>query len=229
VRKGVACVVLAFALGLSAAGCGSDGEKETTTSATTPADPGREVMGALVDAAASKDVNAMWALLSKPSQGRVGPTVNAFANGKARELERTLAPFADGTLPVEVSENIGEGFGLVALSRGANAYAVPLRREKGAWHVELPGPLRIEVLGPPPGSRGKFVNQIGVATHGPGGAGVALLYVDGVTLDSRSYSGPKGATIFANFATKLAPGRHTAVAYASTGKNAAAKAWTFFP
>jgi hypothetical protein len=229
VRKGVACLVLVLTLVLSAAGCGSDGEKETTTSATTPADPGREVMGALVDAAARKDADAMWALLSKPSQRREGPTVDDFENGKARELERTLAPFAGGKLPVEVSENIGGGFGLVALSRGPNAYAVPFRKENGTWRVELPGPLRIEVLGPPPGSRGKFVNQIGVATHGPGGAGVGLLYVDGVTLDSRSYSGPKGATIFANFATKLAPGRHTAVAYASTGKNAAAKAWTFFP
>jgi hypothetical protein len=216
------------ALVLSAAGCGSGGETKTTTSAT-PADPGREVMGAFVDAAANRDANAMWALLSKPSQRREGPTIRAFAHGRARELERTLAPFARGKLPVEISENIGGGFGLVALSRGANAYAVPLRRENGTWRVELPGPLRIEVLGPPPGSRGKFVEQIGVETHGPGGVGVGLLYADGVTLDAKSYSGPNSATIFANFATKLAPGRHTAVAYASTGKNAAAKAWTFFP
>jgi hypothetical protein len=228
VRRGVAILVLVLALGFSATGCGSGGQTETTTSATTPADPGREVMGAFVDAAANKDAGAMWALLSKPSQRREG-TVTKFAKGRARALERTLAPFAGGTLPVEISENIGGGFGLVALSRGANAYAVPLRRESGTWRVELPGPLRIEVLGPPPGSRGKFVDQIGVETHGPGGAGVGLLYADGVTLDAKSYSGPNSATIFANFATKLAPGRHTAVAYASTGKNAVAKAWTFFP
>jgi len=230
VQKAVAIFVAALTIGAGAAACGGE-EKSTTPPppAATLADPGREVMGALVTAAQNNDVDAMWELLSKPSQRRVGPTADDFAKSEARALQRTLAPFARGTLPVLISENIGGGFGLVALSRGKHAYAVPFRREGGMWRVELPGPLRIEVLGPPPGSRGKFVNQIGVETHGPQGPGVALLYVDGVTLDARSFSSAKGSTIFANFATKLEPGRHTAVAFASTDSNAAAKAWTFFP
>jgi hypothetical protein len=224
VRTGVAILVLALAL--STAGCGG-GVKPAETAA--PVDPGRQVMGALVEAAARKDAPAMWALLSRPTRRRVGPTIDDFAAGKARELERTLAPFAHGKLPVEISENIGGGFGLVALSRGPHAYAVPFRREHGTWKVELPGPLRIKDLRPPPGSRGKFLNQIGIETAGRGGAGVAVLYLDGVTLDSRAYAGPNSATVYANFESKLVRGRHTAVAFVSTGPNAAAKAWTFFP
>ena len=86
-----------------------------------------------------------------------------------------------------------------------------------------PGPLRIEVLRPPPGSRGKFVNQIGVERHGPGGAGFALLYLDGVTLDPKTYSGPNSATIFANFATKLSLDDTPPWRSRAPGSNAAAR------
>jgi hypothetical protein len=217
-------VLAAIALSLFLAACG--GEKEQ---ATTPADPGRDVLQALVSAASDGDAEQAWELLSKPSQRRAGPTFEEFEQTAFPELQRQLAPFAEPPLPVEVSENLDGGFGVVALSRGPHAYATPLRREGSVWRVELPGPVRIDVLGPPPGSRGKFVDQIGVEKHGAGGAGIAVLYLDGVTLDAKSYADADSATIYANFATKLEPGRHTAVAFTSAAGNAAATAWTFFP
>jgi hypothetical protein len=97
------------------------------------------------------------------------------------------------------------------------------------WRVELGSPVRIDVLGPPPGSRGEFAKQIGVEKHGAGGAGVAVLYLDGVTLDAQTASDADSATIFANFETALEPGRHTAVAFTSAAGEAAARAWTFVP
>jgi hypothetical protein len=205
------------------AGCG--GEKQE---ATAPPDPGREVMQALVDAGADNDAEAAWSLLSEPSQRRKGP-FEEFERNTFPELRRTLAPFAGRPLPVEVSENIASGFGLVALSRGGSAYAVPMRLEANVWRVELPGPVRLEILGPPPGSRGKFADQIGVEKLGRGGAGVAVLYLDGVTLDTKTASDADSATIYANFANPLEPGLHTAVAFTSAGGEAAARAWTFFP
>ena len=221
-------LVLVAAFALLAGGCGGDDDKQA---APPPqfSDPGREVMRAFVAAAADGYAETAWELLSQPSQRRAGPTLEEFEEETFPELRRTLAPFAGGKLPVEVSERIDEEFGLVALSRGRDAYATPLRLEGDVWRVELPGPVRIEVLGPPPGSRGKFVQQIGVEKRGPGGAGVAVLYLDGVTLDPRTSSGPEGATIFANFANPLEPGPHTAVAFTSAGGNAAARAWTFYP
>jgi hypothetical protein len=202
-----AVLILAALLATAFAGCGGDEQKE----AATPPDPGREVMQALVKAADAGDAETAWDLLSQPSQRREGP-FEEFERTTFPELRRTLAPFAKAPLPVEVSENIDGEFGLVALSR-----------------VELPGPVKIEVLGPPPGSRGKFADQIGVEKIGPGGAGIAVLYLDGVTLDPRTSSSADSATIFANFANPLKPGLHTAVAFTSAAGEAGARAWTFFP
>jgi hypothetical protein len=213
-----------ISLSLLFAACGGDDKQ----AAAPDADPGEEVVTALVAAAAADgDAEAAWELLSEPSQRREGPTFEEFERNTFPELRRTLAPFAKGTLPVEVSENVDGEFGLVALSRGRSAYAVPLRREGEVWRVELPGPVRIEILGPPPGSRGKFVNQIGVEKHGGGGAGIALLYLDGVTLDPQTAADADSATIYANFANPLQPGLHTAVAFTSAGGQAAARAWIF--
>lgn len=208
------------------AGCG--GKTKEAATPTSPTDPRGEVMNAFVIAAATADAGTMWELLSERSQKQAG-TVAEFEKTTAPLLRRQLAPFARGSLPVQVSENLDGVFGLLSLSRGPHAYAVPFRHEGNVWRVELPGRLRIGQLRPPPGSRGKFLSQIAVETHGPGGASLALLYVDGVTLDAKAYADPNSATIYANFASPLEPGRHTAVAFASTGTNAAARAWTFYP
>ena len=160
--------MLLVALAVAAAGCG-DKSSEPPGSASAK-DPGRDVVGALVDAAAAGDSKAIWALLSRPSKRRLGPTEAAFAkSNELRALRRQLAPFRDGKLPVQISENIDDVFGVVALSRGSNAWAAPIRNEGDLWRVELGGPLRIDVSGPPPSSRGKFLKQIGIETHGPSG------------------------------------------------------------
>ena len=65
-------------------------------------------MAALVAAAADDDAETAWELLSQPSQQRAGPTFEEFERNEFPELKRTLAPFAGGSLPVEVSEKIDE-------------------------------------------------------------------------------------------------------------------------
>ena len=219
-RAGLILVAL-----LALAGCGDKKQAETTP----VADPGRDVMEAFVAAAADDDAEGAWELLSGPAQRRAGPTLEDFERDEFPELKQELAPFAEGPLPVEVSEKIDDVFGVVALSRGKDAYATPLRLEGDVWRVELASPVRIDVLGPPPDSRGEFAKQIGVEKHGAGGAGIAVLYLDGVTLDAETFSDADSATIFANFETALKPGRHTAVAFTSAAGEAAARAWTFVP
>ena len=227
-----AVALLAVLLALVLAGCGrGDTASNTATPSETQApDPGRDVMSAFVAAAAARDAGAMWELLSEPSRRRYGPTLEEFETGEARALRRTLAPYAAGALPVEVSERIDDRFGVVALSRGKRAYASPLRLEGDTWKVELPGRLAIAVSGPPPGSKGKFADQIGVELVGRAGGGAAVLYLDGVTLpDPKIFSSPTRATVFANLPNGVAPGRHTVVVFATSGERAAARAWTFQP
>jgi hypothetical protein len=207
------------------AACGAEDQAEPAK----PPDPGREVVQTLVDAAASDDAETAWELLSQPSQKRAGPTLEEFERDAFPDLRRTLEPFAEPPLPVEVSENLDGEFGVVALSRGADAWAVPLRREGEVWRVEIASPVTIDVLGPPPGSRGKFAKQVGVEKRGAGGAGLAVLYLDGVTLNAETFADADSATIFANFESKLVPRRHTAVAFTSAAGEAAARAWTFVP
>lgn len=231
VPRVAATLVVLIAI-LVVAGCGSEettSGKTTQPTETAPPDPGREVMTAFVAAAEDGDAVAMWDLLSEPSRERFGPTLEEFEAGEAKRLAETLAPFAGGDLPVEVSENIDGDFGVVALSRGDHAYANPLRREGDVWRVELPGPMTIDISGPPPGSKGKFASQIGVEIKGRSSGGTALLYLDGETLDPDIYAGPTAATVFASFPNGVEPGRHTAVAFALSGDNAAAEAWTFRP
>jgi predicted small lipoprotein YifL len=218
-------IAVLSAMSFALAACGSDGESTTAA----PPDPGRDVMQALVDAAAADDAESAWELLSMPSRERAGPTLEEFEENEFPELKRTLAPFAEDPLPVEVSENLDGEFGVVALSRGNDAFATPLRREGEHWRVELASPVTIDVLGPPPGSRGEFAKQIGVEKRGAGGAGLAVLYLDGVTLDAETFADADSATIFANFESKLEPGRHTAVAFTGAAGEAAARAWTFVP
>ena len=110
---------------LALAGCGDKKQAETTP----VADPGRDVMEAFVAAAADDDAEGAWELLSGPAQRRAGPTLEDFERDEFPELKQELAPFAEDPLPVEVSEKIDDVFGVVALSRGKDAYATPLRLE----------------------------------------------------------------------------------------------------
>jgi hypothetical protein len=56
---------------------------------------------------------------------------------------------------------------------------------------------------------------------------VAVLYVDGTTLDSTITLGRTSATLVANLLSPLAPGIHSGIAFASDGRTACAHAWTF--
>jgi hypothetical protein len=71
------------------------------------------------------------------------------------------------------------------------------------------------------------VAQIGVVVHGLGSGGNGVLYVDGVTLAPRAASDVRSFTLFANLEAPLTAGRHIAVAFATRGDRATARAWAF--
>lgn len=104
---------------------------------TRPIDMRREVMKTLVAAAAADDAKMAWPLLSTPSQRREG-SLAAFRKDTWPTLRSQLAPFAGGALPVQISENIDDRFGLIALSRGKHAFATAMRRTGPTWLMEIP-------------------------------------------------------------------------------------------
>jgi hypothetical protein len=213
---------------LVAVACGSSsgGSQSAPSTTTASADPGKAVVVALVQAAVHDNRKALWNLLSKPSQKRLGPTYAAFAAGSALVIERALKPFENRALTPFISQNVSQQFGLVAVRSGAKALAFPLRREGRAWKVETPGPIQFQILGPQPGSSGA-VAQVAVEVKSPGVIGDAVLFVDGKPLQPNLTAKPGTATAYVNLSKALPPGTHIAVVYAQEGNNAGAEAWSF--
>ena len=81
-------------------------------------------------------------------------------------------------------------------------------------------------MGPDVGSVTR-VQQIAFEIHGAPGGATAILYADGVNLRSREAVAGGSATVYANLESPLTRGRHTAVAFATDGDAAVARAWTF--
>jgi hypothetical protein len=209
-----------------AAACGGGGKSSApTTTTSAAADPGKAAVVALFQAAAKDDRKALWNLLSKESQQRLGG-YDRFQSEGAASMERALVPFANKNLAPFVSQSISPQFGIVAIRSGAKALAFPLRHEKGAWKIETPGPLVFRILAPLPGSTGA-VSQIAFEVHSPGVVDDAIVWVDGKLLHPTLAPAKGRATVFANLPTPLASGAHIAVAYAEEGNDASAQAWTF--
>jgi len=223
-RAALALVVLP----LVAVACGGGGGGKATQSSTSSptADPGKAAVGALLHAAQAKDAKAIWALLSTPSQQRLGPTYAAFAANVAPQIEQALKPFETASVTPFISQSVSQQFGIVAIREGAKALAFPLRSENNKWKIETPGPIAIQVLGPQPGSSGP-VAQIGAEVRSPGVLGDAIVFVDGTAVRPTLTPGKGNATVFANLKQALSPGTHIAVVYAEEGKDASALAWTF--
>ena len=171
---------LLVVLALVTAACGGSGGGQKTTTSGTPTarDPGKAAVAALIQAAARHDAGALWNILSRPSQQRLGPTLSAFRSRSAPAIEQALKPFENTSAAPFISQGVSQQFGIVAIRSGARARAFPLRRENGAWKIETPGPVQFQILGPQPGSRGP-VAQIGVEVRSPGVLGDAIIFVDG--------------------------------------------------
>ena len=226
-------LALLAAVALVVGGCG--GKKAAPAKPAAPRDPGKQVLDAFVSAAGRGDAKAMWALLSRASQRRLGPLAR-FERTTAVELAEGVGSFARSRYEEVVSERVTDSFGVVAIAgvrhvegtREYNAYATALRLEGRFWRVELGGPVHIRPLGPAPGAREKTVLQIaGAVSSRRGGAGTAVLWLDGVTLNPKASGTAGNVTLFANLASPLARGRHNVVVFASGSADASATAWTF--
>src|SRR5207244_3091807 len=96
-----------------------------TTSKSAAPDPGKTAVHVLLQAAAHNDAGALWKLLSKPSQMRLGPTLSAFRSRSAPAIERKLRPFESTTPTPFISQSVSQQFGLVAIRSGARSLAFP--------------------------------------------------------------------------------------------------------
>jgi len=215
----VLAVLLAAAL---VAGCGGGGGG--TTTAAGPPDP-VETLELLLAAVESGDEDALAPLLTRASRPRTSLS----------ELRRRLEPFLGGH-KVDLAEPAGPTWAVVAITNETEsstappaAFATVLRREGGRWRHEVGSPVRLEPIGPAPGSRERLVVQVAarVIAHAPIGA--VALWIDGFSVETKGGASPDGRryTAFSNLTERLAPGRHYVVGYAQAGSSASALAWAF--
>jgi len=110
-----------------------------------------------------------------------------------------------------------------------NGKATALHLVNGAWKPDTSGVVKIDILGPQPGSKGNPPRlQVAAQLRGNADLVESALWVDGVELLEKGGGlTPTRGTIYGTTVAPLEPGKHTAVAYARTGTHGTAVAWTF--
>jgi hypothetical protein len=228
---------VAAACGALLSGCGSAEQLPSIrVDAAQPgaSDPeaGRVVLR-FVQAARSGDPARMWALLSEPTRRSIGPTRGAFAAGTAPDIAEDFADFRDGRVLVARQLDAVWAVGAVVGrseddgSSEPASYAAALRREGGAWRLELDG-LVIARLRPGPDDHTGDRPEIRAEAQAGGRPQRVLLWLDGRT-GGVGWAGtsPFSAELRGRPDRALASGEHAAVVFASTRETAAALAWTF--
>lgn len=229
--KRFALVATAIVL-VSPAACGGGADEGETRTSPRQAAPRAALLGPdetfteFVRAAARGRARAAWALLSPGSRRRYGPTFSRFRADGFRRLRRRARPFR-GSFDVVLAGRITERWGLAAATAGEATFGSALRIDRRRWTVELGGPIRVEAVRPEPGERVTTRTQIAAEVKAGARIEEAGLWLDGRALPARGGGlEPDALTMFAE-SGDLAPGRHSAVAFTSTARNAVALAWTF--
>jgi hypothetical protein len=98
----------------------------------------------------------------------------------------------------------------------------------GAWRPDRSGVVKVTVLGPKPGSKQPPITQVAAEMSAKSDLLESALWVDGTELLEKGGGlTPRRGTLYGAPAKALAPGTHTAVAYARTATHGTAVAWTF--
>lgn len=237
--------LLALAVGCSGDDDGDEGTATTTGGAATtetgvnPQQFGKEdpqfgrLLLQFTKEAQAGDTLGMWNLLASATQASIGPTLDAFREGAAREFQEGVGSLA-ATAEVVVSQQLGD-FGLAAIAaerevegkREYYAYAVAFLEEEGRWRIELGG-IVITGLRPEPLAKADAQPQLAANVGAGADLNRVVMFLDGEPFPAeRGGSGPFAATLRGKPAEPLADGRHTIVVFADSGLTASAIAWTF--
>ncbi len=160
-----------------------------TTAATAPESALRlRAFEQLLYAVAAGDEPAMWATLSRVSRRRLGPTLSDFRARGARGVHDGVAPFAQASHRVILNAPLDRGLGLVAVAKRNDALAVPVRRERGVWKVEIDPLFTVEPVRPLPGDQVLRRTQLSAEVSAPAKIDGAAMWFDGrFFLDARAY------------------------------------------
>jgi hypothetical protein len=202
---------------------------------TADPEPGR-VLLSFVKAAGRGDPDAMWELLSEPTQASIGPTLSDFRGDAAISFQHGLGTIAENA-KVVLSRRLADDWAVAAVSgsrvvegeREDFAYGAALLPEGGKQKLELGG---VVITGhkPDPTSTTDDRQPPVAANVGAGGDLTDVrMWLDGEPFPAErgANDSPFTATLRGVPAAPLEPGLHTVVVFAATDQTATATAWTF--
>jgi hypothetical protein len=179
----------------------------------------------------------MWSDLTRASRRRLGPTLVRFGSGAAQELREAVGSYAArGRYAVVLSERVTRALAVAAIAGRRTVegkveygvYAAAFRLERGAWRLELRGPVRIEADRPDPGQVVRRRTQLAADVAAHAAIVEAGMWFDGRAFPARGYStNPRYLGMWGEAPQPLRPGHHTVVAFAAAGGTATALGWTF--
>jgi hypothetical protein len=222
---------LVIVVAVLAAGCGGGQEAAPTTMVSARGIDAPELGARLrefASAAARGDDEAMFAMLTRPSQESLE---GSFAEA-ALDLEDGIGTIAGGELVM--ARRVGDvGFAALVDERVVDderedyAYAVAFVREGGEWRIDF-GAATVSALEPDPEEKTGARPELRARVETAGPVGEALMWLDGEPVRARrGADGPFVATLEADAAVDLEPGRHVVVVLGTGPDAATAAAWPF--
>ena len=222
-----------------AASCGGGGSSEpsarsatTGTSALpTPAPETGRALSQFVDAAGAADGATMWSLLSRRSQGQLGPTQKDFTRKHVAKFQQGLGSFAGTPYRVVLAVDTASGWGVATVAgdrvrQGKQefaTYAAALRREGGAWKLELGDPVEVIQVKPGTGSIHDDQPEIGIEVKAEAPIDEAGLWLDGKPLPATATgTDRRDVQVSGRPEAALEPGRHVVIVFGRSGDVATA-------
>ena len=232
------CLLVLLAAGCAGGDEGGDGETVAGTGADPTlygvAAPGPgNVLLEFVRAARAGEADAMWNLLTGPTQASIGPTLDEFRATTAIELQEGLGTLANSARVI-LSRELPDDWAVAAIAGERDvegdteyyAYGVAMAQEEGQWKIELGGVV-ITGLKPDPLAETDARPDVKASVGAGGDLGQVLMWLDGKPLPAnRTGDSPFAASLSARPARALAPGRHEVVVFAASELTATAVAWT---
>jgi len=146
--------------------------------------------------------------------------------GPAAAMRALIEKYPTLAGTVKVLFDTGD-WAVVQTTHGKTARAVVFRNSAGTWVPDRSGQVKVDVLGPQPGSTAPKLPQVAIGVTSKLPFVDSGLWVDGTELLEKGGGTPTRGTIYGAPAGALAPGMHVAVGYARNIVNGSAVAWVF--
>ncbi|MGH3267329.1 MAG: hypothetical protein ACRDNS_35705 [Trebonia sp.] len=166
--------------------------------------------------------------VQRPALAMLGAVVAVVLSGCGASSKQTTTATAPGPAAAigAGAKTIYQGELWAVVVDGTKAVA--LRHVGAKWTPDRSGGVKIDILGPKPGSTVAPVTQVAAELSAKTDLADSAIWIDGAEVLTKGGGlTPTRGTIYGASAAPLAKGKHEAIAYGRTATTATAVAWSF--